>query len=356
MIALMRKVAVCVCLGACTLMLPGCRAPGPPIMRHERLRPQKPRKIVKRRESVNQPNVPHDDAAPSPVEVEEPADAVGGRINRASRGRETVERNASEQAEPKHLRSGDGNDEATDALSKRPREEKSPGPGSETVSGSPVDERRDDGDPNELADRMPDQGEVDTVRREQANGGAVTPESPALFESALVPVIPARVEKTTSTAPGKIVYPEAPPPIEVSREQVDALRLPSTDPMRPIIGIWEQVDGDNSADFAEGNYTRTVLVFRTDGVLEVVRWFGSESEIRLDSKLNYTATVDSRVRLESPRGNSGASRQSYTVPLSDGMSVRVDPIQAQFPALLTFEQNSGELVIDGKTYRHVEPR
>ena len=98
------------------------------------------------------------------------------------------------------------------------------------------------------------------------------------------------------------------------------------------------------------------IVLCTDGVLEVVRWFGSESEIRLDSKLNYTAILDSRVRLESPRGNSGASRRSYTIPLSDGMSVRVDPIQAQFPALLTFEQNSGELVIDGKTYRHVEPR
>ena len=134
------------------------------------------------------------------------------------------------------------------------------------------------------------------------------------------------------------------------------MRLPATDPKRPIVGIWEQVRGDNSADFAEGNYTRTVLVFRTDGVLEIVRWFGSENEIRVDSKLNYTATARDRIRLELPRGSSGGSRRGYSIPLGDGMSVFVQPIKTQFPAALGFRQNDGELVIDGKTYRHVEPR
>ncbi len=429
MIALTRKVAVGVCLGVGTLMLPGCRAPGSPVVRHERITPQEQEESAERRASVNQPNVPRDDVAPFPVAPEEPVDAAGEQIDGGSRGRETIKPHASEDAEPKQRKPAqqasardDKGGEAPDAPSRRPGHEKSPDPadaesgsrrpsegiddstvgsgtheapahaggdpqaaqrvdtaedsdeespieptsssgatpdaaqeldeipgaGNETVSASPVGDRRDDGDPNE--------GEADKVQRNTANGGALAPKGLAPSGPALAPVIPALVEKTASMAPEEIVYPEAPPPIAVTREQIDALRLPPTDLKRPIVGIWEQVGGDNSADFAEGNYTRTVLVIRTDGVLEVVRWFGAAREIRLDSKLNYSVTTGDHIRLELPRGSSGASRRAYSIPLSDGMSVRVDPIQAEFPTPLRFKQDHGELVIGGKTYRRVGPR
>lgn len=182
------------------------------------------------------------------------------------------------------------------------------------------------------------------VAEERANAEAPAPQP-------LVPVIPARVERTASQAPDEIVYPEAPPSVAVSREQIDALKLPLTDPKRPIIGVWTHVGGGNSADFAEGNYTRAVLIFRTDGVLEIVRWFGPQHEIRLDSKFNYTVTANQSIRVELPREGSTGTRQAYSIPLGDGKSVRVEPATATFPTDLTYKCEDGRLTIDTKTYR-----
>jgi len=229
-----------------------------------------------------------------------------------------------------------------------------PGSGNETESAFPMVEDRDDGDPEDPAGGVFDHREGDAARRETEHDGTTGARAPAPSGPALVPVIPARVEKIAPTASEAIVYPEAPTPIEVTTEQVDALRLPATDPKRPIIGIWEQAGGDHSADFAEGNYARTVLVFRTDGVLEVVRWFGAAREIRPDSMLTYTVPTEDRMRLELPHGSRGANPRAYSIPLGGETSVRIEPRIMSFPATLTYTQQDARLVLNGKTYHRSE--
>ena len=381
--ALGRNAVVAVCLSACALPLSACQAPGPPILRQGWGRPQSHGDLVAPPESAIQQDAPRKETSPLKVAPPEPVIAAETETDAPSPivesaeidvGRPTGETRVSVPTATSDVKTSQGPRSREVARGEAAGEPTSgSGPRQEaaeklvdtpTAAGAkppvpPADDRQvsDDPRPKRNAAQEEQQG-APSVKRQEATepaadgrGGRAQSAPGPLF-----PVIPARVEKMASTPSGEIVYPEAPPPIAVSREQVDALRLPSTDPKRPIIGIWEQVGGDNSADFAEGNYTRTVLVCRTDGVLEVVRWFGAAREIRLDSKLNYTVTTGDRIRLELPRGSSGANRRAYSIPLGDGMSVHVDPIQAEFPGSLTFTQNDGKIVIDGKTYRHVEPR
>jgi len=213
--------------------------------------------------------------------------------------------------------------------------------------------------PRPAVPNTPDAPAAEAGSSEQENRAAAPDETdglggggPAAVER-FVPVVPAEVERTEAEASAEIVYPEAPLRIEVSREQIDALTLPLADPARPIIGIWRQVGGDNAADFAEGNYTRAVLVFRTDGVVEVVRWFGPKGEIRLDSRFRYAVAADERLHILPVRKGPGGPRQPYTLPLGAGQSVRVEPPAAKLPVALTFERREERLVIGGKVYQRV---
>jgi hypothetical protein len=164
-----------------------------------------------------------------------------------------------------------------------------------------------------------------------------------------VPVRPPREVEISETGAPQIAYPEAPVAPTVSSAQIDALQLPANDPRRPVVGIWEQISGGNSADFAEGKYSRTVLLFRTDGILEIVRWYGQQHEVRVDSKLSYTMISGGRIRLNS-KGGTGSTKP-YSIPLGNGRSSTVQPAKVQFPVELKFSQNGDQLVLADKVYQ-----
>ena len=150
-----------------------------------------------------------------------------------------------------------------------------------------------------------------------------------------------------------IVYPVAPAVSGVSADMINALKLADTDPRRKFIGIWEQSGGLSDADFAHGGYRQTVLVFRTDGVLDVIRFFGEQSETRIDSRLMYAVGADNSLTISQDPKLSGVSRTSdLKLPGIDGKGgiVAVAP-KLKLPAILNPSISAEEMTLDGKVYR-----
>ncbi len=201
-------------------------------------------------------------------------------------------------------------------------------------------------DGSDIANAKSSNAESMSNRGQRSNGSANSQERKP------VPVRPPREVEISETGAPQIAYPEAPVAPAVSSAQIDALQLPANDPRRPVVGIWEQISGGNSADFAEGNYSRTVLLFRTDGILEIVRWYGDKYEIRIDSKLSYTMISGGKIRLNS-KGKTG-SKKAYSIPLGNGKSTTVRPATARFPAELKFSANADQLVLAEKVYQKTE--
>jgi hypothetical protein len=150
-----------------------------------------------------------------------------------------------------------------------------------------------------------------------------------------------------------IVYPVAPEVSGVSSDMINALKLADTDPRRKFIGIWEQSGGTADADFGHGGYRQTVLVFRTDGVLDVIRFYGENSETRVDSRLMYAVAVDNALTISQDPKLSGVSRASdLRLPGIDGKNgiIAAAP-KLKLPAKLSPSINAEEMTLDGKVYR-----
>jgi len=150
-----------------------------------------------------------------------------------------------------------------------------------------------------------------------------------------------------------IVYPVAPEVSGVSADMINALKLADTDPRRKFIGIWQQSGGAADADFGHGGYRQTVLVFRTDGVLDVIRFYGENSETRVDTRLMYAVAVDNSLTISQDPKLSGVSRTSdLKLPGVDGKSgVIAAAPKLKLPAKLSPSINAEEMTLDGKLYR-----
>jgi len=156
--------------------------------------------------------------------------------------------------------------------------------------------------------------------------------------------------------PVGIVYPSAPAVSGVTAEMIDAVKIPESDPRRRLIGIWEQVSGSSDADFGHGGYRQTVLVFRVDGNLDVIRYYGELNQVRLDTRLLYTAKPDGTVLFEQdPKSPSDDRTRDLRIPTGKGQaSVKAAAPSAKLPMSTPVATEEGRLSIGGKTYRRRE--
>jgi hypothetical protein len=143
----------------------------------------------------------------------------------------------------------------------------------------------------------------------------------------------------------EIVYPAEPAAVDLDINLIDAMRLPATDSRRTLVGVWTQSAGPATADFASGGYSQSTLVFRTDGILEIVRFYGSASEIRLDAVLDYNITATGQVVIGSKREFTQGASMSF-VPGSWGPAGR-----PQFPMTLKYSVEGETLLLNDKRYR-----
>ncbi len=244
-------------------------------------------------------------------------------------------------------RTGDGRDSGSaSSATTAATDAASPDASRETAVMQPGQSPTDPAPGPPAADASPppaDASDTDAVAAGPTEEGvAGTPRRPT-------PIIPAEVEESSDRP--QIAYPQAPEPVAVSREQIDALSLPSTDPKRAVVGVWQQVAGQPTADFAEGGYGATVLVFRTNGVLEVVRWWGRDGEIRTDSQYAYTVGSDNTLTISADDAEEPAvGGRVLRVPLADGGEARIEPPSLQLPARLSYRRAKDRLRIGGKTY------
>lgn len=151
-----------------------------------------------------------------------------------------------------------------------------------------------------------------------------------------------------------LVYPVAPPQAGVTAEMIDSLRLPDNDPRKPVVGVWEQSAGANGPDFAHGGYTQTVLVIRSDGTINISRYYGPASEVRLETTLAYTIPSAGRVELRQVDGSKApAESKELRLPLS-GKEYIASPPTVKMPVTFEYRAEEGTLSLGGKTYRRRE--
>lgn len=143
----------------------------------------------------------------------------------------------------------------------------------------------------------------------------------------------------------EIVYPSEPAEVELDLTLIDAMRLPEADVRRTLVGMWTQSGGSATPDFGPGGYSQSTLVFRTDGVLEIVRFYGNHSEVRIDSVLDYQITSDGQLAL----GNKPEFVRGATMPIIAGSWGPTGP--PRFPMTLRYSMDLQTLVLDGKRYR-----
>jgi hypothetical protein len=151
-----------------------------------------------------------------------------------------------------------------------------------------------------------------------------------------------------------LVYPAAPPQAGVTAEMIDSLRLPDNDPRKPVVGVWEQSAGANGPDFAHGGYTQTVLIIRSDGTINISRYYGPSSEVRLETTLAYTITNAGRVELRQIDGSKApAQSKELRLPLSGKEYIASAPV-VKMPVTFEYRAEEGTLSLGGKTYRRRE--
>jgi hypothetical protein len=155
------------------------------------------------------------------------------------------------------------------------------------------------------------------------------------------------------TAGVGLVYPSAPPAAAVSAAMIDALQLADSDPKRKVVGVWEQADGPADADFANGGYRQTVLTFRTDGVLDVTRYYGERNQVRIDSRFNYMVKADGTLEISSSTKHAAPERPGpLRIPAGkNGQALVVEAPSTPLPATLRWTRDDQGLIVGAKTYR-----
>ncbi len=143
-------------------------------------------------------------------------------------------------------------------------------------------------------------------------------------------------------------------PIDIDPTLVDAIKLPDGDPRREIIGIWEQVGGSNDPDFAHGDFSKSILTFRNDGVLDVARFYGQRGEVRVNRQLGF--------RIENTKlvlaATQGADAIATDLPLAagpNGATIVARKPKSAFPTRLGYSARPESIAIEGRTYKRIQP-
>jgi hypothetical protein len=126
--------------------------------------------------------------------------------------------------------------------------------------------------------------------------------------------------------------------------------------VRPLLGRWRQVAGDRRADFAEGGYYESLLEFRSDGRLNVLRRFGGQQDVTIQRRLAYRVTEGDALRLQAPPGPP-PQRLTHGLELTDadGRPIIIAPPAIDLPTRLELSLNGDRLRLAGKAYERVEP-
>jgi len=167
----------------------------------------------------------------------------------------------------------------------------------------------------------------------------------------------ATVDTGWGPAPTKVgklgVVKPATRPIDIDLTLVDAIKLPDGDPRREIIGIWEQVAGSNDPDFAHGDYSKSVLTFRNDGVLDIARFYGAHGEVRVNRQLAF--------RIENSRlvvaATQGADAIATDLPLAagaNGTTIVARKPKSALPTMLGYSAKADSIAIEGRTYKRIQ--
>jgi len=153
---------------------------------------------------------------------------------------------------------------------------------------------------------------------------------------------------------GEPLLPIEPLDLEEQRIALDALVLPEGDPRAAVIGCWRQVDSAKNSDFGNGGYTQSFLFFRTDGLLDLVRVYGTDGTIRLIKRYDYVIASKRVVSLGlseeyRPRFPNRAQR----IPGKDGETIVIAPPTLALPCKLKYSASGDVLELHGKTYERV---
>jgi hypothetical protein len=142
-------------------------------------------------------------------------------------------------------------------------------------------------------------------------------------------------------------------PTDIDPTLVDAIKLPKGDPRREIIGIWEQVGGSNEPDFAHGGFSKSTLIFRNDGVLDVARFYGQRGEVRVNRQLTFRIE-DSKLVLAAMQGADATATDLPLAAAPDGVTIIARKPKASLPTRLDYSAMPESLTIEGRTYKRVQ--
>lgn len=154
------------------------------------------------------------------------------------------------------------------------------------------------------------------------------------------------------SAPG-IVLPTAPSTPDLTLEMVDALKLPESDLRRRVVGMWEQVDGPRTADIAHGGYARNILIFRTDGRVDIIRFFGGRGEVRLNARLAYAVQEQGITFSVSTKSKAPVGR-SLSLTDEGGHALVAQAPVTTLPATVQYSSGPDQLILGGRTFRRTK--
>jgi hypothetical protein len=180
------------------------------------------------------------------------------------------------------------------------------------------------------------------------------PRAPVVGEKAAAP----SVDAGWGPAPTKIgklgVVKPTTRPIDVDPTLVDAITLPNGDPRREIIGIWEQVGGGNDPDFAHGDYSKSILTFRNDGVLDVARFYGPRGEVRVNRQLAFHIE-DSKLVLATTQGADAIATDLPLAAGPNGTTIVARKPKSALPTKFGYSAKPESITVEGRTYKRVQP-
>lgn len=180
------------------------------------------------------------------------------------------------------------------------------------------------------------------------------PVGPAVGDKAASP----SVDAGWGPAPTKVgklgVVKPATRPTDIDPTLVDAIKLPNGDPRREIIGIWEQVGGSNDPDFAHGDYSKSILTFRNDGVLDVARFYGPRGEVRVNRQLTFRIE-DSKLVLAATQGADAIATDLPLAAGPNGATIVARKPKSTVPTRLGYSAKPESIAIEGRTYKRIQP-
>lgn len=157
------------------------------------------------------------------------------------------------------------------------------------------------------------------------------------------------------TTQGEPIIPVEPLDLQKEREALDALVLPDGDPRAALIGCWRQVGGATGADFGNGGYTQSFVLFRTDGLLDLVRFYGTDRTIRLVKRYDYVVASEGVISL----GLSKEYRPQFPprvqrLPGRDGEIMVIAPPAITLPCKLKYTASNDTIELHRKKYERVK--